>query len=912
VAVVVLLRLRARRERAVPGRTVCVELQLGRDDQASPYEVSKVFDGLAGALRPGLIRRALRGPDTLTLRIVSQPGAQAVRFLIVAPARFHASIGARLAATYPDTKLIPINQADADPLALAALVSPATALKARLRRQPVAKVAVEVLRLKKARRWVWALATTKDYEHSPIESLLSVMHTLQAPCVVELLLTPAPAVLERYSGRAVHRRERSYIGEYALSGAEPGVESVVAQKHLKGAVEGVGRAWWWFDYRVLVACGLEDHARQVAGIAQETRAENYLRIRVMRARRRLYAWRSARGLPQLYPALWSGALSSAELASLWHLPTLRLKTVPLRRISAREIPASAAINRDPAHAILYDEHGPVGIHPQDRRKGLMLLGAAGAGKSTALATHVHGLAREDDRALIIIDPKEDFARQALGLIPTHRRVYYLDLGHPRYGLNILTCGQLSPEIRADTFISIIRELAGESAVGPRSDMFLRTAIQTAVTVEVAPALQHVAALLDLHDSGYRQWAIRELHYQPETDYLRGYWQNTFAQELKDNRRFLTEALGAPLNKLARFTGTPALSLLTTHPNQLDLQAIIQNQDVLIVNGSKGAVGEDNANLLCAMLIVTTQKTLHQQQRKNPHERPDVALVIDEAHNVFTPSFAKLLSEGRSARIAVTAAFQYTGQITDERVKSGIKSLLQNISIFRLREFEDARAAASLAMEVFSDNIKGEIEDQRRLRLDPMDIVNSPDYRAANLWLSNGHPQAAFTAYTRPSSDTSATELARQHHEREQRQRGLHPHDIGRYIESPLVRGIATPVIARYRTVHIDLTGWSEGPSPHEITRITVLLYPDEGNPLGFTAEPVDDTHRHYRVSLTDCQNSVSWLPAGRYRATILVQASSGAAASTWAHTLNAEREPLPHTIEITDEPSRPLLAGSSP
>lgn len=110
------------------------------------------------------------------------------------------------------------------------------------------------------------------------------------------------------------------------------------------------------------------------------------------------------------------------------------------------------------------------------------------------------------------------------------------------------------------------------------------------------------------------------------------------------------------------------------------------------------------------------------------------------------------------------------------VRSGVKSLLQNISVFRLREFEDARAAASLAMGVFTDAIKGEVEDQRRLRLDPMDIVNSPDFQAANLWFADGHPQPVFTAHTRPLPETPQMRAARAHHEREQRRRGYHLHD----------------------------------------------------------------------------------------------------------------------------------------
>jgi hypothetical protein len=339
----------------------------------------------------------------------------------------------------------------------------------------------------------------------------------------------------------------------------------------------------------------------------------------------------------------------------------------------------------------------------------------------------------------------------------------------------------------------------------------------------------------------------------------------------------------------------------THPRQLDLQAIIQQGAVLIVNGSKGAVGEENANLVCAMLSVLIQKTLHQQQRRNPVERPGASLIIDEAHNIFTPSFATLLSEGRSGGIEVTTAFQYTGQITDERVKSGIKSLLQNISIFRLREFEDARAAAALAMEVFSDNIKGEVEDQRRLRLDPMDILNSPDYRAANLWLSDGTPQPAFTAHTEPLDETPKTISIREHHEQAQRHRGYHPYDVGHYVQPPLVRSSSTPVIARNRTIHIDLTGWAGCPPHESIRRVMMILYPEQGQPLGLAAESEDHTARHYCVQLTDDQHAISWLPAGRYRLAIHVHADGEPHQRVWSQTQAPDGEAIPLSITLADE-----------
>ncbi len=346
-------------------------------------------------------------------------------------------------------------------------------------------------------------------------------------------------------------------------------------------------------------------------------------------------------------------------------------------------------------------------------------------------------------------------------------------------------------------------------------------------VEPVPALQHVAALLDPYDAGYREWVTRELRGHHEIDFVRDYWERTFPQMVKHNPRFFAEAVAAPANKIARFLTSPSLNLLMTHPIQLDLESIIQRREILIVNGSKGAVGESNANLFCSMLILLIQRALHQIQRVEAEERVQAALVIDEAHNVFIPAFSTLLAEGRSGGIEVAAAFQYTGQIADESVRAGVRSLLQNVSIFRQRDFQDARAAAALAMEVFQDNICGDVEDQRRIRIDPIDIVQQPNYRAVNLWLANGVPQPAATASTAadgaarrdpggprgPRSTTSANRFSA----------ATIPTTTGATYSRRLCGRLMRPVVARYRTVHIDLPAWRECPPLAEIVRVALVL-----------------------------------------------------------------------------------------
>jgi hypothetical protein len=140
--------------------------------------------------------------------------------------------------------------------------------------------------------------------------------------------------------------------------------------------------------------------------------------------------------------------------------------------------------------------------------------------------------------------------------------------------------------------------------------------------------------------------------------------------------------------------------------------------------------------------------------------------------VLTPSVAKMLAEGRSAGLEAVFAWQYSAQIRDEVIRSGVRSLLQSISIFRMREMEDARSLAGLAMEVYSDRISIDQDEQARLRFSPDDITRLPIHRALNLWVANGGPRAGFLAHTLPMEQLHDQDLAGRH-ARAQRERGAH-------------------------------------------------------------------------------------------------------------------------------------------
>jgi hypothetical protein len=874
-------------------RQVRFELVLPRDALAEPYEVAKLADGLAPILRSQ--RRfalgRLLGPDSLVLDQHADGGRRTVAFHAATTARAWPAVQARMRATYPGMRVIP---AAPDPL-LTSVQRPRVALASRLRRHAVARVPVDIVRLKKRRAWVWSLQTTRDFTHSAVSSLVHQLHGCGVDATVQLVLTPTPARAERRAGRVVRKRERDLRVETGQVGAEPGIESVTAQKDLRGAVEGVGRAYYWFDLRIVVPRGERAVADAIGGALAELRQDNELRAHGVLLRRRLFADRARNGLPPLIPSFRTGALSAAEVASCWHLPSARVKDAGLRRVTARRQSASGAISHDPRDMLLVDDHGPVGIAPGDRRKGLAVIGAPGAGKSSLLLRCIGNAARDRRRALVVIDLKEDLARDALSVIPPQRRVHLLDLHRPRVGVNPLAIEEIAPEVRADMLIAAIREIHGDSSVGARSDSLLRAATTAVCVAEPTPTLAHVQRMLDPFDAGYRAWVSRELGFHTEIDSVRDFWLREFPAMLATNPRFVVESVAAPRNKLQRFLDVPALTLATNHPVALDLMEIVRDRGVLVINGSKQAVGEDNAAIFCQLVVLLIQRALHRIQALDRTHRTPCTLVIDEAHNIMTPSFATLLAEGRSAWLEPVVAFQHSGQILDERVRSGVQSLLQNVSITRTRNLDDARAVAALAMDLYSDAISANADDQRKLAIDPLDIAHAPDHQVQNLWLADGAPQPVFTADTVAIEPLLARigDRAREHHEREQVTRGYHPHDHGKTITPPLIWDAEMPVLVRDRHVRVDLTGWAARPSMIG-AEVTIALSAPDGPSQTFAGRACDASMRRYGATIPR-ESSAGGLPAGTYRVVVRVVPQESAEI-VWSPTVDVVVDARKRTI----------------
>ena len=258
------------------------------------------------------------------------------------------------------------------------------------------------------------------------------------------------------------------------------------------------------------------------------------------------------------------------------------------------------------------------------------------------------------------------------------------------------------------------------AIQAASDSFLRQAIAAVCAVEPDPTLWHVYRMLS---SGAD--ALPPVRYTGSTgsraDFARNYWHREFPALLSD-RGFAAQALNPPRNKIERLISTREIDLLLRHPHRLDLAGVIEPRRGADrqCRQSRRRRGQRQARHATAARASPSPDP----SAAAPARAPAPARVAatrrspQRAHD----SVATMLAEGRSAGLEAVFAWQYSAQIADDIVRSGVRSLLQSISIFRMREIEDARSLAGLAMDVYSDRISVDQDDQQRLRFSADDIT----------------------------------------------------------------------------------------------------------------------------------------------------------------------------------------------
>lgn len=382
-------------------------------------------------------------------------------------------------------------------------------------------------------------------------------------------------------------------------------------------------------------------------------------------------------------------LNIEELASVFHLPHTNVETPNIVWASTKtaEPPAKLpvitgndAIDENISAFGLTNFRGinhQFGMLRTDRSRHVYIIGQTGAGKSGLLELfalsdifHGHGYA--------LIDPHGDFAVDNMRFIPGSRLedvVYFnpADTAYP-LGFNPLEVSDPNQKTNISSeVIGVLKRMFGESW-GPRLEYILRYTILALLDRPSTTMLDITRMLTD------KKFRKETLGYCTDTVVLQ-FWNIEFASWTE---KFQAEAIAPVLNKVGAFTANPVIRNIIGQPKStFNVRQIMDEGKILIVNLSKGLIGEDNASILGAFMVTKIQlAAMSRSDIPNIEDRRPFYLYVDEFQNFATDSFATILSEARKYGLNLTVANQYISQMTDT-VRNAVFGNVGTIVSFRI-------------------------------------------------------------------------------------------------------------------------------------------------------------------------------------------------------------------------------------
>lgn len=362
-------------------------------------------------------------------------------------------------------------------------------------------------------------------------------------------------------------------------------------------------------------------------------------------------------------------LNIEEMASVFHLPHTNVETPNIVWASNKtaeppnRLPVLTGHAADDENISAFGLTNFRGINHQfgmlrsDRSRHVYIIGQTGAGKSGllelfALSDIYH------NQGYAIIDPHGDFAIENMKFIPEARLddvVYFnpADVEHP-IGFNPLeVTNPAQKSTISSEVIGVLKRMFGDSW-GPRLEYILRYTI-LALLDRPEPTMLDITRMLT--DKKFRKETIGYCN----DVVVRQFWNVEFASW---SEKFQTEAIAPVLNKVGAFTANPIIrNIIGQTHSSFNIRQIMDEGKILVVNLSKGLIGEDNAGILGSFLVTKIQlAAMSRSDILDIHDRRPFYLYVDEFQNFATDSFATILSEARKYGLNLTVANQYISQM----------------------------------------------------------------------------------------------------------------------------------------------------------------------------------------------------------------------------------------------------------
>ena len=366
-----------------------------------------------------------------------------------------------------------------------------------------------------------------------------------------------------------------------------------------------------------------------------------------------------------------------------------------------------------------------GIKPNDRRRHVYIVGKTGVGKTELLKN----LVIQDiqaGRGVGFVDPHGEAAEELLKFIPSNRLndvIYFnpADIDHP-IAFNVMEhVDSQQRHLVASGLMGVFAKMWPD-VWSARMEYILNNAI-LALLEYPGSTLMGINRLLANAD--YRQKVLSKV-----TDpVIRSFWVNEFARY---SERYEVEATAAIQNKIGQLISAPLIrNIIGQVKTLIDIRKIMDERKILIVNLSKGRIGEDASKLLGALVVTKLQLAAMSRVDIPEKERKDFFLYVDEFQNFATGSFIDILSEARKYRLNLIIAHQYISQMEDN-VRDAVFGNIGTLISFRVGA-EDAEY----------------LEKEMTPEFDAGNLVNLDKFQIYLKLMIDGIAGKAFSAETLP-------------------------------------------------------------------------------------------------------------------------------------------------------------------
>ncbi len=439
-------------------------------------------------------------------------------------------------------------------------------------------------------------------------------------------------------------------------------------------------------------------------------------------------------------------LSLRELTTIYHFPPSGIESSPhLKQARFTHAPAPLSLPQSGVLLGINNYRGQethLHLAPEDRLRHLYIIGQTGTGK-TGLMKSMIVQDIKNGEGCCFIDPHGSDILDILAAIPPERYkdiIYFdpADISRP-FGLNFLEYDLSRPEQKTfivNELLMIFRRLYGDvpESMGPAFEQYFRNA-----TLLVMEDPTSGSTILDiarvLSNKEFREQKLAK----SMNPVVNQFWSEIATKAGGDAA--LENIVPYITNKFDDFTANDFIRpIVGQQESSFKFREVMDTKKILLINLSKGRLGEKNANLL-GLIIVGKLFMAALSRADNPRAPyPPFYLYIDEFQNVTTDSIPGILSEARKYKLALTVAHQFLTQI-EEKTRNAVFGNVGNMAVFRTGE-EDAEFFAKQFAPVF----------------EALDFVNIENYNAYVKILAKGIPQKPFDMKTPPLPQTNLAQI----------------------------------------------------------------------------------------------------------------------------------------------------------